>query len=80
MVEITPIVLRGADERDLTQIWEYRSIGGYETLAKARAMTADQIIEELNASSTGWAPRSAQQMFVQTSTRCRPTGRRWNMS
>ena len=26
------------------------------------------------------APRRPQQMFVQTSTRCLPTGARWNMS
>ena len=33
-----------------------------------------------NASSTCWAPTSAHETLVQTSTRCRPTGWRWNMS
>ena len=33
-----------------------------------------------NASSTCCAPTSAQETFVQTSTRCCPTGSRWNMS
>ena len=31
-------LLAGADEHDLTQLDEYRAIGGYEALAKARAM------------------------------------------
>ena len=34
------IVLKGADERDLTKLDEYRAIGGYEALAKARAHDA----------------------------------------
>src|SRR5436305_11432287 len=49
--EAPELVLAGADERDLTRIWEYREIGGYETLARAREMTPEQVIEELNASN-----------------------------
>ena len=40
-------LLAGADERDLTQLDEYRAIGGYEALAKARKLTPDALIEEL---------------------------------
>jgi NADH-quinone oxidoreductase subunit F len=45
------VLLAGADERDLTQLAEYRAIGGYEALAKARATTPDALIEELQASN-----------------------------
>jgi NADH-quinone oxidoreductase subunit F len=41
------IVLAGADERDLTKLAEYRKAGGYETLAKARKLEPQAIIEEL---------------------------------
>ena len=43
-------VLAGADDHDLTKLSEYESIGGYQALAKARAMTPDAVIEELKAS------------------------------
>jgi NADH-quinone oxidoreductase subunit F len=45
------VILAGADEHDLTKLAEYRSIGGYEALAKARAMEPQAVIEELNASN-----------------------------
>ena len=32
------IVLAGADERDLTQLDEYREVGGYAQLERARGM------------------------------------------
>jgi NADH-quinone oxidoreductase subunit F len=46
----TVVVLAGADDHDLTKIAEYRGVGGYEALAKARAMEPGAVIEELNAS------------------------------
>jgi NADH-quinone oxidoreductase subunit F len=45
------VVLAGADERDLTKLGEYRAIGGYDALAKARAMEPSAVIDELNASN-----------------------------
>jgi NADH-quinone oxidoreductase subunit F len=45
-----PIVLGGADARDLTKLAEYEASGGYQALAKARAMTPHDLIEELKAS------------------------------
>ena len=51
MIELTPIVLAGADERDLTKLEEYRAVGGYEPLAKARKMEPAKVIEELAASN-----------------------------
>ena len=41
------VLLAGADERDLTQLAEYQAIGGYEGVEKARAMTPDALIDEL---------------------------------
>ena len=44
-------LLAGADERDLTKLDEYRAIGGYTAIEKARAMTPDALIEEMNTSN-----------------------------
>ena len=41
------VLLAGADERDLTQLAEYRAIGGYRGVDKAREMTPDALIAEL---------------------------------
>ena len=41
------MLLAGTDEHDLTQLDEYRAIGGYDGVAKARAMTSDELIDEL---------------------------------
>jgi NADH-quinone oxidoreductase subunit F len=43
-------VFAGADGRDLTKLAEYEVVGGYQALAKARAMAPDAVIEELKAS------------------------------
>ena len=48
---IRQLVLEGADERDLTQLAEYRAIGGYAGVGKARAMTPDDLIAELQAAN-----------------------------
>ncbi len=40
-------LLAGAGERDLTKLDEYRAIGGYAGVEKARAMTPDDLIAEL---------------------------------
>ena len=40
-------LLAGADERDLTKLAEYRAIGGYKGVEKARTMTPDDLIAEL---------------------------------
>ncbi len=61
-----PIVLAGADERDLTQLSEYEAIGGYAALAKARAMAPQKVIDELIASEL----RGRGGAFF-------PTGRKW---
>src|SRR5204862_93984 len=41
------VLLAGADERDLTQLTEYQAIGGYRGVDRARAMTPDALIAEL---------------------------------
>ena len=45
------MLLAGADERDLTKLAEYQAIGGYEQAAKARAMSSDDLIAELQAAT-----------------------------
>jgi NADH-quinone oxidoreductase subunit F len=49
--ELMPVVLAGAGERDLTRIKEYRAVGGYAELQRARSMEPQQIVDELNASN-----------------------------
>jgi NADH-quinone oxidoreductase subunit F len=44
-------VLTGADERDLTRLDEYRAIGGYRQLARARKMDPTAVIEEISKAS-----------------------------
>ena len=51
MAEPTQLLLKGADERDLTQLDEYRAIGGYVSLAKARGMGSQAVVEEILASN-----------------------------
>ena len=51
MAEAQALVLAGADDRDLTQLSEYRAIGGYAALEKARGMTREQVIEEISTAT-----------------------------
>ena len=41
------LVLEGADQHDLTQLDEYRGLGGYEALAKARGMKPEKVVDEI---------------------------------
>jgi NADH-quinone oxidoreductase subunit F len=50
-VGIRSMLLAGADERDLTKLAEYQAIGGYEQVPKARAMSSDDLITELQAAT-----------------------------
>ncbi|MEI8104658.1 MAG: NADH-quinone oxidoreductase subunit NuoF [Actinomycetes bacterium] len=61
------VVLAGADERDLTKLSEYEAVGGYQALAKARAMGPAAVTDELNASEL----RGRGGAFF-------PTGRKWS--
>ena len=45
------LLLAGADERDLTKLAEYRAIGGYDGVPKARSLTPEALIEELLAAN-----------------------------
>ena len=44
-------VLTGADERDLTRLDEYRAVGGYRPLTRARKMDPAAVIEEISKAS-----------------------------
>ena len=48
MVELQSLILAGADERDLARLAEYRAIGGYAALEKARGMERQTVIEEIS--------------------------------
>jgi NADH-quinone oxidoreductase subunit F len=48
--DVRKIVLADADERDLTKLAEYEAVGGYQALAKARALDPEAVIDELKAS------------------------------
>ena len=48
---IEHLVLKGAEDRDLTQIDAYREAGGFRSLVKARSMEPAKIIDELLASN-----------------------------
>jgi NADH-quinone oxidoreductase subunit F len=50
-VGVREILLAGADERDLTKLAEYRDAGGYETLAKARTLEPQRIVDELQTAN-----------------------------
>ena len=45
------MLLAGTDTRDLTKLSEYRAIGGYESAAKAREMTPDDLIATLSTAN-----------------------------
>jgi NADH-quinone oxidoreductase subunit F len=45
-----PVVLAGSAEHDLTKLAEYRKVGGYEQLERARGLEPQAIVEELLAS------------------------------
>ena len=61
------IVFAGTNGGALTEIADYEAVGGFQALAKARAMTPDEMIDELNASNL----RGRGGAFF-------PTGRKWS--
>ena len=48
MADLQSLILAGADERDLARLAEYRAIGGYAALEKARGMERQAVIEEIS--------------------------------
>jgi NADH-quinone oxidoreductase subunit F len=44
-------VLTGADERDISKLDEYRAIGGYDALERARGMAPEAVIEQISEAS-----------------------------
>ncbi len=68
MTTPTPeIVFAGTNGGALTEIADYEAVGGFAALAKARALTPDEVIAELNASNL----RGRGGAFF-------PTGRKWS--
>ena len=48
MADVQQLVLAGADERDLARLDEYKAVGGYSALEKARGMSREAVIEEIS--------------------------------
>jgi NADH-quinone oxidoreductase subunit F len=48
---IEELVLAGAADRDLTNLDEYRAVGGYEQLARVRGLEPQAVVAELDASN-----------------------------
>src|SRR5881392_3221188 len=48
--DVRAVVLAGADERNLTRLSEYRELGGYSALERARSMAPAAVIDELKSS------------------------------
>ena len=68
MSSTTPeIVFAGTDGGALTELDDYEKVGGLQALRRARAMTPDEIVAELNASNL----RGRGGAFF-------PTGRKWS--
>jgi NADH-quinone oxidoreductase subunit F len=67
VADVREVVFGGTDGGAVTEIEDYVARGGFASLAKARSMTPDQVIEELNASGL----RGRGGAFF-------PTGRKWS--
>jgi NADH-quinone oxidoreductase subunit F len=61
------VVLKDTPQHDLTKLADYEAVGGYQALAKARAMAPSEVIDELIASEL----RGRGGAFF-------PTGRKWS--
>jgi NADH-quinone oxidoreductase subunit F len=61
------IVFAGTNGGAITKIADYQAVGGFQALAKARGMTPDEVVDELNASNL----RGRGGAFF-------PTGRKWS--
>jgi NADH-quinone oxidoreductase subunit F len=65
--DVKQIVLGGTEDHDLTKLAGYEAVGGYQALAKARALTPKEVTDELIASEL----RGRGGAFF-------PTGRKWS--
>jgi len=48
MADAQQLILAGADERDLARLDEYKAVGGYGVLERARGMSREAVIEEIS--------------------------------
>ena len=48
MADAQQLILAGADERDLARLDEYKAVGGYAVLERARGMSREAVIEEIS--------------------------------
>jgi NADH-quinone oxidoreductase subunit F len=67
MASTPELVFAGTNGGALTEIADYEAVGGFQALAKARTLTPDEVIDELNTSNL----RGRGGAFF-------PTGRKWS--
>jgi NADH-quinone oxidoreductase subunit F len=69
------LLLAGTEERDLTRLDEYRAVGGYAALAKARALEPQAVIDEITAATLRGRGGAGFPMGRKASLLARDTGK-----
>ena len=69
------LLTAGTEDRDLTRIDEYRAVGGYEALAKARALDPQAVMDEITAATLRGRGGAGFPMGRKASLLARDTGR-----
>ena len=48
---VAELLMAGHGERDLTQLAEYRAVGGYDALTRARAMEPQGVLDQITGAT-----------------------------
>jgi len=69
------LLTAGTEERDLTRLDEYRAVGGYDALAKARALEPQAVMDEITAATLRGRGGAGFPMGRKASLLAKDTGR-----
>ena len=69
------LLTAGTEDRDLTRLEEYRAVGGYEALAKARALEPQAVMDEITAATLRGRGGAGFPMGRKASLLAKDTGR-----
>ena len=69
------LLTAGTEDRDLTRLDEYRAVGGYEALAKARALEPQAVMDEITAATLRGRGGAGFPMGRKASLLAKDTGR-----
>jgi NADH-quinone oxidoreductase subunit F len=69
------MLMAGLGERDLTQLDEYRAVGGYDALARARTMEPQAVVDEISAGTLRGRGGAGFPMGRKASLLAKDTGR-----